>query len=79
MFLDADPDCGLHLLDKNNQQSYQESIEFIREPTVLFYLQTENMDETTYDVPMGYDLWYQKLKHVQHRDIKQTIQHAIEL
>ncbi len=59
VILDADPDiCGLYPLDKNNEQHYQESIEFIGEPTDLFYLQTENMDRITYDALTGYNLWY---------------------
>ena len=37
-----DPDiCGLYPLTKDKEQHYQDSIEFISEPTDLFYLQTE--------------------------------------
>ena len=33
VILDADPDiCGLYSLDKNHEQHYQDSIEFIGEP-----------------------------------------------
>jgi hypothetical protein len=49
LILDLDHDiCGLYPLDKNNEQHYQDSIEFIEE-TDLFYLQTEDMNWTTYD------------------------------
>ena len=80
VILDADPDiCGLYPLDKNHEQHYQDSIEFIGEPTDLFYLQTEEMDWTTYDALTGYDLWHRRLGHVPHRNIQQTIPHAIGL
>ncbi len=87
MILDSDPEiCGLYPLDKNNEQHCQESIKFFGEPTDLFYLlqfcnnfQTENMDWTTYDELTGNELWHQRLGHVPHRNIKQTIQRAIGL
>ncbi len=42
VILDTDPDiCRLYPLDKNHEQHYQDSTEFISEPTDLFYLQTE--------------------------------------
>ncbi len=57
--LDTDPDiCWLYPLDKNHEQHYQDSIEFIGEPADLFYLQTEDIDWTPYDVLTGYDLWH---------------------
>jgi hypothetical protein len=61
---------------QNHEQYYQESIEYIGEPTDLFYLPTKNMDWTTYDAPTGYGLWHQRLGHVPHKNIEQTIPHA---
>jgi hypothetical protein len=69
----------LYQLDKSNEQHYQESIEFIGEPTDLFYLQSENMDWTNYDALMGFDLWHRRLGHLPHRNIEQTIKHAVGL
>jgi hypothetical protein len=46
--------CGLYPLDKDQEQHYQNSIEFISEPTDLFYLQTENKDWTMFDNFTGY-------------------------
>ena len=66
-------------MDKNHEQHYQDSIEFIGEPTDLFYLQTEDIDWTTYNELTGYGLWHRRLGHVQHRKIEQTILHASEL
>ncbi len=55
VILDAKPDiCGLYPLDKDQEQHYQNSIEFIIEPTDLFYLQTETMDWTTFENLTGY-------------------------
>ncbi len=77
VILDADPDlCGLYPLNKNHEQQYQDLIEFIGEPTDLFYLQTENMEWATYDALTGYDLWHRRLGHVPHQNIEQTIPHA---
>ncbi len=46
--LDDNPDiCWLYPLSKEKEQKYQDSIEFIGEPTDLFYLQTEEMDLDT--------------------------------
>jgi hypothetical protein len=47
VILDNDPDiCGFYPLTKDKEQRHQDSIEFIGEPTDLFYLQTEEMDWT---------------------------------
>ncbi len=48
----------------HHEQHYQESIEFIKQQTALFYLQTEDMDWTTYDNLTGYDLWHCRLGQV---------------
>ena len=40
---------------KKNKQHYLESMEFICEISHLLYLQTENMDWTTYDAVTSYD------------------------
>ena len=48
--LDANPNiCELYPLSKANEKHYQNSNEFISEPTDLFYLQIEVMDWTTFD------------------------------
>ena len=80
VILDSDHDiCGLYPLDKDHQQHYQDSIEFVEDQTDLYYLQTEDMDWTTYDNLTGYDLWHRRLGHVPNRNIEQTIQHSIGL
>ena len=57
VILDSDPDiCGLYPLDENREQHLQTSIEFISEPgrdTDLYYLQTEEMDWTTFEKLTG--------------------------
>jgi hypothetical protein len=75
VILDTDPDiCRLYPLDKNHEQHYQDSIEFIGDPTGLFYLQTasEDMDWTTCDALTVFDLWHSRLG-------QQTIPQAIGL
>ena len=62
VILDANPAiCGLYPHDKDQEQHYQNSIEFISEPTDLFYLQTETMDWTTFEnltgMTCGIDVW----------------------
>ncbi len=80
VILDSDHDiCGLYPLDKNHEQNYQGSIEFVEEQTDLYYLQTEDMNWTTYDNLTGYDLWHRRLGHVLNRNIEQAIQHSIGL
>ncbi len=37
------------------------------------------MDWTTYDALMDFNLWHQRLGHVQHKNIEKTIQHATGL
>jgi hypothetical protein len=66
-------------LDKNHEQHYQGLIEFIEEQADLHYLQTKDMNWTTYDNLTGYDLWHRRLGHVPNRNIEQTIQHSIGL
>ena len=51
------------------------SIEFISEH--LFYLQTENMDWTTFDALTGYDQWHRRLGHTPHQNIKDTINYSM--
>ena len=59
VILDTDSDiCWLYPLDENHEQHYQDSMEFIGVPTDLFYLQTKDMDWTTYNVLTGYNLWH---------------------
>ncbi len=78
VILDDDPDiCGLDPLTKDKERNYQDSIEFIGEPTDLFYLQTEEMDWTRFNAATGYEVWHQRLGHVQFLNIEQTIQHSI--
>ena len=78
MILDDDPDiCRLYPLTKDKEQHYQESIEFIGEPTDLFYLQTEEMDWTRFNAATGYEVWHQRLVHVPFRNNEQTIQHSV--
>jgi hypothetical protein len=66
-------------LDKNHEQHYQESIEFIEEHTDLCYPQTEDINWPTYENLAGYDLWHHSLGHVLNRNIEQTSQHSIGL
>ncbi len=48
VILDSDSDiCGLYPLDKNHEQHYQDSIEFVEDQTDLYYLQSEDMNWTT--------------------------------
>jgi hypothetical protein len=57
VILNSDHDiCGVYPLDKNHEQHYQDSIEFIEEQTDLYYLQTEDVNWTTYDNLTGHDL-----------------------
>ncbi len=80
VILDSDHDiCGLYPLDKNHEQHYQDSIVFFEDQADLYYLQTEDMNWTTYDNLTGYDLWHRRLGHVPNRNIEQTIQHSIGL
>jgi hypothetical protein len=83
LILDDDADiCGIYPLDENHEQHYQDSIEFISEPgraTDLFYLQTEQMDWTSFEELSGYDLWHRRLGHTPHQNIKDTINHSIGL
>jgi hypothetical protein len=80
VILDADPDiCRLYPLTKDKEQNHQDSIEFIGEPTDLFYLQTKEIDGTRFNAATGYEVWHQRLGHVQFRNIEQTIQHSIGL
>ncbi len=41
--------CWLYPLDKDHEQHYQDSIEFVEDQTDLYYLQTKDMNWTTYD------------------------------
>ncbi len=76
--MDDDADiCGLYPLTKDKEQIYQDSIEFIGEPTDLFYLQTEEMDWTRFNAVTGYKVWHQRLGHVPFWNIEETIQHSI--
>ncbi len=82
VILDSDHNiCGLYHLDKNHEQHYhdQDSIEFVEDQTDLYYLQTEDMNWTTYDNLTGFDLWHHRLGHVPNRNIEQAIQHSIGL
>ena len=60
-------------MSKDKEQHYQNSIEFISEPTDLFYLQTEVMDWTTFNALSGYDLWHRRLGPTPHQNIKEKI------
>ena len=85
VILDDDSEiCGIYPLesglDENYEQHYQTSVEFINEPgqaTDLFYLQSEQMDWTTFDKVSGYDLWHRRLGHTPHQNIMDTIIHSI--
>ena len=84
MILDDDPDiCGWYPLTRDKEQHYQDSIEFIGEPTDdgdwSFYLQTEEMDWTRLNAATGYKVWHPRLGHVPFRNIEQTIQHSVGL
>ena len=80
VILDDDPDIWeLYPLTKDKEHNYQDSIEFIGEPTDLFYLQTEEVDWTRFNAATGYEVWHQRLGHVMIRNIDQTIQHSIGL
>ena len=77
VILDSDHDiCGLYPLDKNHEQHYQDSIDFVEDQTDLYY---EDMNWPTHDNLTGYDLWHRRLGHVPNRNIEQTIQHLIGL
>ncbi len=76
VILDYDPDIrGLYPLTKDKEQNYQDPIEFIYEPTDLFYLQTEEMDWTRFNAATGYEVWHQQLGHVQFQNVEKTIKH----
>jgi hypothetical protein len=80
VILESDPDiCVFYAFDKNHEQHYQNSIEFIAEPTDLFNLQIKDMNWTTFDSLTGYDLWHRRLGQVSNSNIEQTIQHSIGL
>ena len=69
----------MYPLDEASEIKYQDSIPFISEPTDLFYLQTEEMEWTTFERMTGYDLWHRRLGHTPNRFIKSTIDHTIGL
>ena len=83
VILDDDADIGgIYPLDDDRNPHYQDSFEFINDPardTDLFYLQTEQMDWTTFEELTGYDLWHRRLGHIPHQNIKDTIHHSIGL
>ena len=80
VILDDDPGiCGLYPLTNDKEQHSLDSIEFISEPTDLFYLQTEEMGRTRFNAATGYEVWHQRLGHVPFRNIEQTIQHSFGL
>ena len=55
VILDDYPDiCWLYPLTKDKEQHYQDSNEFIIEPTDLFYLKNEEMDQTLFNAATGY-------------------------
>jgi hypothetical protein len=59
VILDEDPEVsGLHPLDNNRGKHDKDSIEFIGEPTDLFYLQTEILNWTTFNSLTGYESWH---------------------
>jgi hypothetical protein len=83
IILDDNPDiCEIYPLDGQHEQRQQDSIELISElgrATDLFYLQTKQMDWTTFEELSGYDLWHHRLGHTPHQNIKDTIIHSIGL
>jgi hypothetical protein len=69
--LDSGPDiCGLYPLDKDHEQHYKDSVEFIGKQTERFYFQIEDMNRTPNDNLTGYDLWHSRLGHMLNRNIE---------
>ena len=69
----------LYPWDNDQERHYQTSIEFIGEPTDLFYLLTDEIHWTTFDAASEYDLWHRLMGHMPFKNIEQTIPHLVGL
>ena len=63
----------------NGKTNKSQSIAFMSEHSILFYLKAELMSAQQFGKSSGYEKWHRRLGHTSNREIQETLKHVIGL